>query len=119
MEAAMYITLKLKVYFGVIGKCKEVCSRPYLRRVNQGGHCTRSLHLIRTVKTIVCGYTVSQGPAESRQKESDQTVIVYAVSLVVIKFKEMSRRDNAQYKTKYNVYMYEEKYEKLNNNDSF
>ena len=43
---------------------------------------------------------------------------MYAGSLVVIEFKEMSRRDNAQYKTKYNVYMYEEKYEKLNNNDS-
>ena len=91
----MYITLKLKVYFGVIGKCKEVCSRPYLRRVNQGGHCTRSLHLIRTVKTIVCGYTVSQGPAESRQKKSDHAVFVDAVSLVVIKFREVSRRDIA------------------------
>ena len=105
--------------FGVIWKCKEVRSRPYLRRVNQGGHFARSLYLIKTVKTIVCGYTVSQGPAESRQKESDQTVIVYAVGLVGIEFKEMSRRDNAQYKTKYNVYMYEEKYEKLNNNDRF
>ena len=44
---------------------------------------------------------------------------MYAVGLVGIEFKEMSRRDNAQYKTKYNVYMYEEKYEKLNNNDRF
>ena len=69
LEAAVYMTLRLKVDFEVIWKCKEVRSRPYLRRVNQGGHFARSLHLIRTVKTIVCGCTVSQGPAESRQKE--------------------------------------------------
>ena len=60
-----------------------------------------------------------QGPAESRQKKSDHAVFVDAVSLVVIKFREVSRRDNAQYKTKYKVYVYEGKYEKLNNNDRF
>ena len=87
VEAAMYIILRLKEDFGVIWKCKEVRSRPYLRRVNQGVQFTRSIHLIRTVKAIVCGYTVSQGPVESRQKKSDQAVIVYSVSLVVIKFK--------------------------------
>ena len=92
----MYIILRLKEDFGANWKCKEVRSRPYLRRVNQGVHFTRSLHLIKTVKAIVCGYTVSQGPVESRQKKSDQAVIVYAVSLVVIKFREVSRRDLAQ-----------------------
>ena len=115
----MYITLRLKVDFEVIWKCKEVRSRPYLGRVNQGGHFARSLHLIKTVKAIVCGYKVSQGRAASRQKKSDQTVIVDAVSLIVIKFREVSRRDNAQYKTKYNGYMYEGKYEKPNTNDRF
>ena len=47
---------------------------------------------------MVCGYTVRQGPAESRQKKSSQAVIMYAVSLVVIEFREVSGRDNAQYK---------------------
>ena len=69
LETAVYMTLRLKVDFEVIWECKEVSSRPYLGRVNQGGQFKRSLHLIKTVKTIVCGYTVSQGPAESRQKE--------------------------------------------------
>ena len=36
--------------------------------LNQDLHLTRNLHLIKTVKEIVCGYTVSQGPVESRQR---------------------------------------------------
>ena len=56
---------------------------------------------------------------ESQQKESDQAVIVYAVSLVVIEFREVSRRDIAQYKAKYSVYICEGKYEKANTNDRF
>ena len=43
---------------------------------------------------------------------------MYAGSLVVSEFREVSRRDNTQCETRYNVYMYEERYEKLNINDS-
>ena len=52
--------------------------------------------LLKLSRQLFCGYTVSQGPAESRQKKSDQAVIVYAVSLFVIKLREVSRRDIAQ-----------------------
>ena len=44
---------------------------------------------------------------------------MYAVSTIVIEFREVSWRDIAQYKAKYNVYMYEGKYEKPNTNDRF
>ena len=119
MESTKYIVQRLKKGIGVILRGKEASSRMDLSCVNSRTDLTRSPYLTKTVTGTVCGHTVSQRPVESHQEKSDQTVNVYGLSLIVYKFKEMSRRDITQYKAKYIVYMCKGKYKKVNFNDRF
>ena len=54
VEGARDIFQKIKEDFGVRWKGKEICSKLYLKRVIQDVLLTRSLHFIKTVRTIVC-----------------------------------------------------------------
>ena len=68
---ARNIFQKIKEDFGVRWRGKEIGSKLYLKRVIQGVLLTRSLHFIKTVRTIVCN-TQSAGD-QLRFKKRIQT----------------------------------------------
>ena len=109
---ARYIFQKIKKDFGVRWRGKEIGSKLYLKRVIQDVLLTRSLHFIKTVRTIVCD-TQSAGDQLRLNKRirTNRSLWIQSVSLWSSPGICLGRTLHNT-RLKYNMYIYEGKYEK-------